>query len=307
MSVFNGGLYLNESIKSILSQTFEDFEFIIIDDGSSDSSQDVIRSYNDIRIKILKNKINIGLSAALNRGISVANGDFIVRMDADDVCYPDRLKKQYEFLMENPNCVSLGSNVDLIDKDGKYLYTSRQKESWPEIKKTLPITPFFHSSVMFRRDTALDCGGYCEEMLTAQDAVLFNRMTKYGELRNLPDVLMQYRLVPSSNSRRSQREEKKVQAIVNKAIENNIVSADDATWLKKITNQHKRKKVGYYYYNIGKIYLEERKAQNDSREYFFNALKYIPYDFKILFNLILSFLPLNVVSSWKNWRKNRAL
>jgi len=114
MSVFNGERYLREAIDSILQQTFVDFEFIIIDDGSTDSSASIMSSYADRRIRVIRQK-NRGLSAALNVGLKAAEGRYIARMDADDVSLPHRFGRQYLFLETHPQCVAVGSNAIIID------------------------------------------------------------------------------------------------------------------------------------------------------------------------------------------------
>ena len=117
MSVYNGEKYLHAAVDSILKQTFKDFEFIIINDGSIDRSREILESYQDERI-VLIHQENKGLTRALNKGLSLAKGEFIARMDADDSCKPERLEKQVAFLRENPGIVLLGSNCFNIDGDG---------------------------------------------------------------------------------------------------------------------------------------------------------------------------------------------
>ncbi|MCI0471302.1 MAG: glycosyltransferase, partial [Candidatus Aminicenantes bacterium] len=103
MSVFNNAAYLREAIDSILNQTYTDFEFLIIDDASTDSSKEIISHYHDTRIRLIENKRNIGLTKSLNKGLHKAKGEYIARMDADDISLPDRLAVQYAFLQENPD------------------------------------------------------------------------------------------------------------------------------------------------------------------------------------------------------------
>ena len=121
MSVYNGEKYLREAIDSILNQTFKDFEFIIVNDGSTDNSLKIIKSYNDPRITIINQK-NTGLAKALNEGIKIAKGKFIARMDADDISEPERFKKEYKFMHVHDECVALGTNAIIIDENGNNLY-----------------------------------------------------------------------------------------------------------------------------------------------------------------------------------------
>lgn len=120
MSVYNGHKYLGETIESILNQSFQNFEFIIIDDGSTDGAIDIIRYYEkqDERIKVISNEANIGLALSLNKGIQAAKGKYIARMDADDVCFPERFATQIAYLEENPQIWILGCDIFHVDGDG---------------------------------------------------------------------------------------------------------------------------------------------------------------------------------------------
>ena len=114
MPVFNGEKHLNEAINSILSQSFQDFEFLIIDDGSTDHSKKIIRSYQDKRIRFIENDRNLQLSRTLNRGIQLAKGEYILRMDADDISFPNRLEKQIQFMDQNLEIIASGSSLKLM-------------------------------------------------------------------------------------------------------------------------------------------------------------------------------------------------
>ena len=125
MPVFNSERYLKTAIESILNQTFQDFELIIVDDGSTDASENIIRSFESEKIFSYKNAGNIGLIATLNRGIDLCRGKYIARMDADDVSLPTRLEKQFNFLKKNPEYALVGSNAERIDDKNKHLRVKR--------------------------------------------------------------------------------------------------------------------------------------------------------------------------------------
>ena len=184
------------------------FELIIVNDGSTDKSLEIIESYRDERI-VLINQENTGLAKALNSGINQAKSDYIARMDADDISMPDRLQLQYDFLEKHPECVAVGSNAEIIDKDGNYVYTSNQALSWEEIKNNLPSMPFFHSSTMYRKAAFEKVGGY-PEIYRIEDIVYFNKLAKIGELCNLPDVLIKYRLCPTAVTAKSSKKDYKI-------------------------------------------------------------------------------------------------
>ena len=171
MAVYNEELYLQQAIESILNQSLDDFEFVIVNDGSTDRSAEIIRSYNDSRIRLL-NQENRGLTRSLNRGIKEARGGMIARMDADDISEPKRLEMQVEFLEANPDYVLVGTNVWIMTDDGEIIRKSNYPVNDEGVRQVLLHTdysPFCHSSVMFRKDAAMKCGLYDERLATCQD------------------------------------------------------------------------------------------------------------------------------------------
>lgn len=188
---------MKESIESILDQTFTDWEFIIIDDGSTDNTWSILTEYaeKDQRIKLDKNKENIGLTKTLNKGIKLAKGEYIARQDADDVSLPTRFEKQVNFLQKNPETVLLSCNIEVINPEGT---VSNIYEPHCESE----LVPWFllfhnhlggHSQVMFRKSPTLDIGGYRDEYRYSQDYELWCRLIKVGEIAILPEVLLQQR------------------------------------------------------------------------------------------------------------------
>ena len=121
MPAYNAAPYIREAIDSVLAQSYTDLEFLIINDGSTDNTEAIIRSYNDARIKVFTQE-NKGVIGALNKGLQLAKGQYIARFDADDICYPNRLFEQYTYMMAHKDCVLLGSASDYIDKDVNFLF-----------------------------------------------------------------------------------------------------------------------------------------------------------------------------------------
>lgn len=198
MSVYNGEKYLRDSVESILNQTLEDFEFIIVDDGSADSSFKIMEEYarSDKRIVAIKNPSNLGLPKSLNIALKNTKGDFIARMDADDISLPERLEKQVRFLKENPSYGLVGTAYIEIDGNGKIIGNQRIRflETDENIKKKIiGFNPFPHCAVMFRKEIQDSIGFYNEEFKYAQDYEFWIRiMTRY-KVRNLPEVLVHKR------------------------------------------------------------------------------------------------------------------
>ena len=208
MSVYNGEQYLHEAINSILNQTFADFEFIIVDDGSNDSSHTIIKSYDDKRIKYIKNEVNIGLSKSLNIAISLAKGKYIARMDADDLSYPERFAKQINFLDSNHDITICGTQMNELGK----IY---QVSNFPLTHNEMCIAllsgnPLAHPSVMWRKeDFDKKDFKYNEAYKTTQDYELWSRVLYKLKGANLNESLLHYRAHDnqvSANQSDSQRD-----------------------------------------------------------------------------------------------------
>ena len=199
MSVYNGQQYLRQCIESILSQTNGDFEFLIIDDGSTDNTPSILASYQDARMKIIRQE-NCGLTKSLNRGLSLAQGNFVARIDADDIAMPDRFERQLSFLQSNPNVAVVGSNAILIDENGNRIGIARFPCHHNDIIKHLELSQslFPHSSAFFRREAVLSVGGYNERFIKAQDYDLYLRLCQKYQLACLEEPLISLRLSLSS-------------------------------------------------------------------------------------------------------------
>ena len=196
MSVYNGEPHLRDAIESILCQTFSDFVFLIINDGSTDLSRDVIISFGDDRINLIDNISRLGLTKSLNRGLAHAKGELVARQDADDVSYLTRLEKEVKFLESNPKIALLGARARAIDGYGKPKSIELNIPSGLlAIRWFLMFqNPFIHSSVMFRRNVIWEkLGGYDESYEKAQDYELWSRVARTYETENLPEILIDHR------------------------------------------------------------------------------------------------------------------
>lgn len=184
MSVYNEEKYLKRAIESILNQTFNDFEFIIVNDSSTDNSLEIIQSYHDGRIKVINNGRRTGLAACLNKALAIAKGEYIGRQDADDFSLPNRFEEQIEYFKGNPKTALLGTDIYLMDEKGK-IFT--QKKAMPHLPsdKLSAYNPFVHGSVMFKKAVVDDLGAYNSVFKYAQDYELWSRIAKRYEVRNL--------------------------------------------------------------------------------------------------------------------------
>jgi len=191
MSVYNGETYLGEAIESILHQEFTDFELVIIDDGSTDASAEIIESYDDPRIRFFENEHNIGLIGSLNRGLGLAWSPYVARMDADDVSLPERLARQVDFLDAHPEIGVLGCAVEVIDGSGNPSHTRRFAAEHRVLRWRLCFgNPIMHPTVIMRREVVNRVGGYSSDMLHAEDYDLWRRLSSVTRLANLQDVLL---------------------------------------------------------------------------------------------------------------------
>lgn len=195
MPAYNAEATIKESIDSILSQTYRDFELIVINDGSRDDTERIIKSYKDSRIKLLNNGINRGLIYSLNRGINSATGDLLARMDADDISLPQRFEKQVACFLHNPHLIACGTKIEYFGNtklpSGKYITKVSDKDN----KELLLFTACFaHPTVMLRRDILIQYNlSYDEKFKNCEDYKFWIDLMEYGEFYNIPEILLMYR------------------------------------------------------------------------------------------------------------------
>jgi glycosyltransferase involved in cell wall biosynthesis len=200
MAVYNGECYLRETIDSILAQTSQDFEFLIINDGSTDSTQEIIQSYGDPRIRLVDNEHNLGLTRSLNKGLQLAKGEFIARQDGDDVSEPERLAKQVAFLETHPEVALVGTWYKEIDAQGKPISDGNLPCDYTQIRwHLLFYCPFVHSAVMLRKSAVLEKIGFYNEALSySMDYELWQRIARDLLVANLDEYLVKLRVNPHS-------------------------------------------------------------------------------------------------------------
>lgn len=206
LPVYNGELFIEDAVRSVLNQSFIDFELIIIDDGSRDSSLSLIESFQDKRIKIISRE-NKGLIYSLNEGISVAQGEFIVRMDADDICFPNRFKIQYEFMINNPSVGVVGGYAQIIDDVVITSSIFKHPVCNNSIKAKLFIdSPFIHPSVMLRKSLLIGDRKYSDIFYRVEDFGLWVSLKEDCSFANIPENLIYYRVLPNSETRLGQKD-----------------------------------------------------------------------------------------------------
>lgn len=201
MPVHNADRFLSAAVESMLSQTWTDFEFIIINDASTDKTITVLKRYKDKRIRLLQHCRKIGVAESLNIGLLLAKGEYIARMDGDDVSFPKRLETQITYLKMNPDVGLVGSAVELIDEHDASIGIKRLALHFEEVRHQLMYkNPFIHSAMMFRKSLYSYYGGYDPHLEGAEDYDLWNRYCIYTKAENIPEVLLQYRVNSASVS-----------------------------------------------------------------------------------------------------------
>jgi glycosyltransferase involved in cell wall biosynthesis len=257
MSVY-GARYLRDAVNSILRQTFGSFEFIIVDDGSTDDTWSILRDYaaRDARLVLLRNEGNIGYTRSLNRGLGAARGALIARQDADDISMPERLAQQVAFLAANPEVGLVASQVQVIDADGspvkQEMFTGPLDDDGIQ-QQLLEHCCLCHGSVMFRR-ACLDAAGlYDESLEPAEDYDLWLRMAEVTRLAKLPDTLISYRRhADSVSNRRAADQQLQLATIFEKAYQRRFGPNLSPAW---------RSKLGLEFFQAAiALYLAERAS-----------------------------------------------
>jgi glycosyltransferase involved in cell wall biosynthesis len=193
MSAYNAEKFLEEAVESILRQIFIDFEFLIVDDASTDKTSSILKnfSYKDPRIKIITNEENIGLTKSLNKALGLSRGEYIARMDADDVSYPNRLEDQVRFLDSHSDIGIVGGAANSMDEHGTVTGEIHYPTQSKELKRILiNYNPFIHSTLMFRSSVLKKAGGYNEKFHYAQDHELLLRIARVSNIANLETLVL---------------------------------------------------------------------------------------------------------------------
>lgn len=221
MSVFNGERNLEQAIRSVLNQSFPNFEFIIVNDGSTDRSEEIINSFDDPRIKLVRNETSVGLTLSLIKGINLAKGTYLARMDADDISLPHRLETEMHFLDTHQDCALVGSSFYLIDDKGENKGIIPVLLCNDQLKKELPEKNWFcHGSILIRKTAYDSVGGYNSDFRYAQDYDLWLRIAEQYNIANIEEPLYCWRDSSACVSRAKAEEQ---QIFAHKARENAVL------------------------------------------------------------------------------------
>lgn len=239
MCTYNTEKYIAEAIESVLAQSFTDFEFIIWDDGSTDRTRSIVESFKDKRIRYFYHE-NTGLGMALKMACAEAKGEYVARMDSDDICLPERLATEVEFLQKHKEYVLVSSAVYYIDENGNTIGRSFPCSDDEVLKKILPISSMIvHPMVMMRRNAYERAGGYIP-IVKSQDRVFWSRLAKQGKFCNITKPLGCYRILQNSLSHIQNPYNKVLYELRRKMILDDIIQESDVEWYNNLYQYSKQ-------------------------------------------------------------------
>lgn len=288
MPVYNSEKYLKDSIESILNQTYDDFDFLIINDGSTDSSEDIILSYKDKRIIYKKNIENLGLIKTLNYGIKLISTKYIVRMDSDDISYAKRFEKQLKYMEENPDIAVLGTSI-LIFNDKKVIRKHIVNTHHKTIKTELLFYSALMSPTVIIRKAILDENDfvYNDEHEAAEDFGLWQKISFKYKLSNLSEVLLKYRINQSGITINAEKNIEKRDRI------HSIIYKQGFESLDIYPTKHELKL--FRLFSTGRVFqnIEELKLLSTLLDQIIINSHIKNYDFKCMNKILLSYLMFN--------------
>jgi glycosyltransferase involved in cell wall biosynthesis len=299
MPAFNAGKYIAEAIGSVLSQTYPHFELLIINDGSTDNTVQEIGQFADSRIRLI-NVDHQGIVAVLNKGLREAKGYYIARFDADDICFPDRLRIQYEFMNTNADYIMTGTEAAYVDMNGEYVFTLKYDAYADDAIRNLDATicPFSHVTVMYKKDEVLNAGGYDINAHTFEDHLLWLKLIPLGKVCNLAQPLVKVRFNPESITIDEKWRGREFIDLKYSCIRKGTVTAEEGDRLQKIISKQNFNKLkkGAYYSLIAKKYLWDNYDPGRARKFLRRLMNYYPVRPGAYFLYLVSFLPRKTIS-----------
>lgn len=299
MPVYNCENYIAEAIRSVLNQVYTDFEFLIVNDGSTDTTAKIISSFKDERIRVIDLGSNKGIAVALNAGLLQAKGKYIARFDADDVCFPRRLSIQFGFLVAHEDYVVAGSNAEYINQRGEHLFHFKcLAYSDVELKKNIrKQCPFIHSSVMYKKEAVLQAGGYSLLAHNFEDYLLWIRLKAFGKFYNINHSLIRVRFNPQSVTIDERHRGKAFRKLKRSIIERGDITKEEGQFLSGLIKRQNVQKIkeSSYYSLCGKKYLLNNHQPVKARASFLKAIKIHPVRLENYALFFLSFLPASFI------------
>ncbi|MDB5137232.1 MAG: glycosyltransferase [Mucilaginibacter sp.] len=308
MPAYNAGKYIREAIASVLSQTCRDFELLVINDGSTDETEIIVSSFHDPRV-VLINKEHEGIAIALNMGLRLARAPYIARFDADDICLPQRLEKQLNFLEDHPDYVLVGSDAEYIIENGDFLFSFQCiAHSNDEIQQKLYVyCPFIHSSVMYKRDDVIKAGGYNVHAHNFEDYLLWTSLAKTGKLQNLREPLIKVRLNASSVTIDEKWRGERFRQLKRQATTRGSITEEEGGELLAIIKSQnvRRIKEGAYHALCGKKFLANNYQPVKARRHVLKAISVRPFRLDNYLLFVVSYFPEQLIAWLHKQSPNR--
>lgn len=298
MPAYNAEKYIADAIESVLRQSFSDFKLLIVNDGSTDQTQKVIHSFSDKRIQLI-HQSHHGIASALNKGLAEAGSIYIARFDADDICLPNRLEQQVDFLDHHPNHIVVGCDAEYISEDGQHLFHFNCiSHSNEEIREKIHRhCPFIHSSVMYKKAAVEKIGGYSVHAHNFEDYLLWMQLMKFGKFHNLAQQLIKVRFNPSSVTIDERWRGRNFRKMKRRIIQKGNITEEEGSYLFTIVNSQNTGQIkeSSYYALCGKKFLLENQLPQKARSLFSKAISIYPYRLDNYALFILSFFPLSFI------------
>lgn len=298
MPAYNVAAYIGEAIQSVLNQHFADFELVVVDDGSDDATAAFVEAFNDERIRLIRQE-HQGVATALNNGLAQARGSYIARFDADDICLPDRLSRQLEFLTANPEYILCGGNAEYIAAGGEHLFNFYcQSQTHQEIIQQLSKScPFIHSAVMYKKEPVLKAGGYTVAALNFEDYLLWIQLSSYGKFFNLPEQMIKVRFNPGSVTIDEKWRGRRFRRLKAAVIRSRSIDTKEGNQLANIIRKQDKRRIkeGAYYALCGKKYLVDNYQPQRARTHLSKAIRIYPFRWDNYALYCLSFFPASFI------------
>lgn len=294
MPVYNAAPFIRAAVDSVLEQTFHDFEFLIINDGSTDLTKEIIESYSDPRIRLMTQD-HKGVAGALNSGLRESRAEYIARFDADDICFPYRLEKQVAYMEANRDYILTGGEAEYIDINGEHLFHFKCIGYSHEdiIGKIKDNCPFIHTTVMYRKDAVLQVGGYPAGAHNFEDHLLWVKMNRLGKYFNLPIQLVKVRVNPTSVTIDEKWRGRNFRRLKSRILNRGEVLQEEEKKLISILEKQDKEKIkrGAYYALCGKKFLLDNHEPVKARKHLAKAIRTYPLRVDTYILFVLSWFP----------------
>ena len=308
MPAYNAGKYIREAITSVLEQTYRNFELLIVNDGSTDDTISVVLSFKDPRI-VLVDQDHHGIAQALNTGLRLADTYYVARFDADDICMPDRLEKQFNFLEDHPDYILVGSDAEYILEHGDFLFSFKCiAHSNEEVQRNMYVyCPFIHSSVMYKRDEVISAGGYNEHAHHFEDYLLWTGLAKMGKMQNLREPLIKVRFNPASLTIDEKWRGERFRQLKRAATTRGSITKKEGDELLAIIKKQDIRKIkeGAYHALCGKKFLADNYQPSKARTHVRKAISIRPFRLDNYLLYAVSYMPETFISWLHKLSPNR--